>query len=79
MFTPQWRSNLMFAYGEYDHDASLVGGLANGSTLSWAVNAFYSPVPKLDLGLEFRYAERALENGTDGSMSRVQATAKYAF
>jgi hypothetical protein len=79
VFTPQWRTNLTFAYGEYDNDVALTGGSANKSSMSWAANAFYSPVPKLDLGLEFRFAERELENGTDGSMNRVQATAKYSF
>ncbi|MCU0975772.1 MAG: DcaP family trimeric outer membrane transporter [Steroidobacteraceae bacterium] len=79
VFTPQWRTNLMVAYGEYDNDVSLTGGSVNRSSVSWAANAFYSPVPKLDLGLEFRYAKRELEDGTDGSMSRLQATAKYAF
>ena len=79
VFSPQWRSNVMISLGEYDNDVALTGGSANKSSMSWAANAFYSPVPKLDLGLEYRYAERELENGTDGSMSRLQATAKYSF
>lgn len=79
VFTPQWRTNLMVAYGEYDNDVALGGAAVNESSMSWAVNAFYSPVPKLDLGLEYRYAKRELENGTDGTMGRVQATAKYSF
>lgn len=79
VFTPRWRTNLMVAYGEYDNDAALGGAAVNESSLSWAINAFYSPVPKLDLGLEYRYAKRELENGTDGTMGRLQATAKYAF
>jgi hypothetical protein len=84
VFTPQWRTNLMFSYGEYDYGNSLAPSLVGGfspteSTLSWAINTFYSPVPKLDLGLEYRHAERELENGVDGSMGRLQATAKYSF
>jgi hypothetical protein len=47
--------------------------------MSWAANALYSPVPKLDLGVEYRQPEREFENGTDGSMSRLQATAQYSF
>ncbi len=79
VFTPQWRSNLMFSMQEYDNDVALTGLGTNKSSMSWAVNAIYSPVPKLDLGLEYRYAQRELESGVDGALNRVQATAKYSF
>ncbi len=42
-------------------------------------NVFYSPLPKLDIGAEFRHAVRELENGVDGSLDRVQLTTKYSF
>jgi hypothetical protein len=42
-------------------------------------NLFYSPLPKLDIGAEFRYAQRELENGTDGDLNRLQLTTKYSF
>jgi hypothetical protein len=78
-FSPQWRTNVIFAMQDYDIDTGLMLASTSKKSLSWALNAFYTPVPKLDLGLEFRFAERELENGTDGSMKRLQATAKYAF
>jgi hypothetical protein len=39
----------------------------------------WSPIPKLDVGAEFRYAVRELESSADGSLSRVQFTTKYSF
>ena len=46
---------------------------------SYHINAIYSPVPKLDFGLEFMYADREVESGNDGDLTRLQFSAKYAF
>jgi len=73
------RSTLMLSASEYDNDALLTGGSANKSSWSWAINTFYSPLAKLDLGVELRVAEREIESGASGSMRRVQAVARYSF
>jgi len=73
------RSTLMVSTSGYDNDVSLTGLAANESSWSWAINTFYSPAAKLDLGLELRYAEREIESGANGSMHRLQAVAKYSF
>jgi hypothetical protein len=73
------RSTLMVSSSDYDNDASLTGGGANKSSWSWAINTFYSPVARLDLGIELRFAEREIESGVSGSMRRLHATAKYSF
>src|SRR4029453_9565298 len=73
------RSTLMLSASEYDNDVLLTGGSANKGSWSWAVNTFYSPVPKLGLGLDLRYAEREIESGAEGSMYRLQAVTRYSF
>lgn len=73
------RSTLMLSASEYDNDVLLTGGAANKSSWSWAFNTFYSPLTKLDLGIELRIAEREIESGASGSMRRVQAVARYSF
>lgn len=73
------RSTLMLSASDYDNDVSLTGGGANKSSWSWAINTFYSPLAKLDLGVELRVAEREIESGASGSMRRVQAIARYSF
>ncbi|HWK49707.1 MAG TPA: DcaP family trimeric outer membrane transporter [Steroidobacter sp.] len=73
------RSTLMLSASDYDNDVSLTGGSANKSSWSWAINTFYSPLAKLDLGVELRVAEREIESGASGSMRRVQAVARYSF
>jgi hypothetical protein len=78
-WNPKLRSTFMLSTSEYDNDIALTGGTANKSSLSLAVNTFYTLAPKLDIGLELRYAEREVESGADGSLRRVHAIAKYSF
>jgi hypothetical protein len=79
VWNSQVRSTLMVSVSDYDNDRALTGGAANKSSLSVALNTFYTLAPKLDIGIELRYAEREIENGSDGSLRRLQATAKYSF
>jgi hypothetical protein len=78
-WTKAVRSNLYYSMQSYDNDISLTGGLANRESWSVTANVFYSPLPKLDIGAEFRHAVRELENGEDGSLNRLQLTTKYSF
>ena len=43
------------------------------------VNLIYSPVPKMDFGVELMYANREVESGLDGDLTRLQFSAKYAY
>jgi len=79
VWTPKWRTNLYFAMEDYDNDASLTGGLVNKKSESYTGNIWYTPLPKLDIGAEFRHAIRELENGDDGTLDRLQFTTKYSF
>ena len=79
VWSDRWRSNVYYALGEYDNDASLTGASANKSSESWTINTWYTPIPKLDIGAEFRHAVRELESGADGSFDRLQFTTKYSF
>jgi len=79
LWNDKWRSNLTVGYLSIDNDTALTGTGATKDAMSYHVNAIYSPVPKLDFGLEYIYAEREVESGNDGSMSRFQFSAKYAF
>ena len=74
----KWRSTIQGAYST----ASLGDGVedTNTETLqNFNVSLVYNPVPKLDFGGALIFAERELENGTDGDLTRFQLTAKYSF
>lgn len=78
-FTPQWRTNVMYARSQYDNDILLTGGAATKSSQSLRANLFYSPFPKLDLGAELMYGRRTIENGLEGDLTRLQFSSKYSF
>jgi len=79
LWNAKLRTNLMYSLSDYDNDPLLTGLAVNKSSSSWAINAIYSPVSKLDFGLEWRWAEREIESGLDGSMQRLQGIVKYSF
>ena len=79
LWTDKLRSSLFYAVGSYDNDINLTGPNANQASESWTVNLFYSPIPKLDIGAEYRWAKREIESGDDGTLNRFQLTSKYSF
>lgn len=78
-WTDKLRTSLFYSLGDYDNDASLVGPNANKASESWTLNLFYSPIPKLDIGAEYRWAQREIESGDEGTLNRFQLTSKYSF
>ncbi|PEQ13126.1 hypothetical protein B2G71_09440 [Novosphingobium sp. PC22D] len=73
------RSNVAGSYFKADNPVALTGAGATDSVWNALANVIYSPVPKLDLGLEYMYAERENEGGASGNLQKVQVTAKYSF
>ena len=79
LWNDKWRSNFTYGYLSVDNNTALTGTGATKDASSIHVNVIYSPQPKLDFGLEFLYADREIESGYDGSLSRFIFSAKYAF
>ncbi|HMM67847.1 MAG TPA: DcaP family trimeric outer membrane transporter [Dokdonella sp.] len=78
-WSPKVRTNLIYARSQYDNPIDLTGTSVNKSVQSFRANVFYSPLPKLDVGVELMQADRELESGVDGSLTRLQFTTKYSF
>jgi hypothetical protein len=36
-------------------------------------------VRPVDIGIEYMYAERSLENGLSGNLQKIQVSTKYSF
>ena len=79
IWNDQWRSNLTLGYLTVDNDTSLTGMGVTEEAKSLHVNLIYSPVPKMDFGIEYMHAERELENGADGELDRLQFSARYVY
>lgn len=73
------RSTIAGSYFKADNPVSLTGLSPTDNTWNALANLIYSPVPKLDLGIEYMYAERTNEGGDSGNLQKVQASAKYSF
>ncbi|NND37806.1 MAG: porin [Gammaproteobacteria bacterium] len=79
VWNENWRSNLMYSALRIDNDTALTGTGVTKDVYSANVNLVYQPVPKLTLGGEIMFAEREIESGLDGDMTRFIFSAKYAF
>jgi hypothetical protein len=81
-WTPRWRSTFSLSASEADNpsirDYSAAGDLA-AEYRSIHANLNYLPTPKLSIGGELIWAEKELEDGRDGDLSRFQFAVKYAF
>ncbi len=75
----KWRSNLTLGYLSVDNDTDLTGMGVTSDATSLHVNLIYSPVPKMDFGIEYIRANREIESGADGDLNRFQFSAKYAY
>lgn len=79
VWSERWRSTLIVSALSADQDIALVGPGVTKRLRSAAVNLLYSPVPSLTFGGEVRHADRRVEDGRDGEMTRLQFSAQYNF
>ncbi len=79
VWNDKMRSTIAGSYFKADNPVSLTSGSPTDNVWNAIANVIYSPVPKLDLGIEYMYAERENEAGASGNLQKLQATAKYAF
>ena len=79
LWSESWRSNLTFGYLAVDNDTDLTGMGVTRNASSMHINLIYSPVAKLDFGIEYMHANRKVESGDEGALNRFQFSAKYAF
>jgi predicted porin len=78
-WTDKLRSSANLSLCFADNDAALTGPDVNQAAQSISVNLLYSPRPPLTFGVEYMHAQRELEGGSDGTMDRLQFSARYAF
>ncbi|MFL0810345.1 MAG: porin [Agarilytica sp.] len=75
----QWRSTVVYSAISVDNDEELTGTAVSKTSSSQRINLLYSPTKRLTLGGELAFASREIESGDDGSMTRLQFSAKLAF
>lgn len=75
----KWRSTVVYSTISIDNDEELTGTAVSKTSSSARVNLLYSPNKRLTLGGELASASREIESGDDGSMTRLQFSAKLTF
>jgi hypothetical protein len=75
----QWHSNLTLSYLGNDNEINLTGTGVTKSNYSVHANLLYEPVPKFTVGAELIFAQREIESGLDGDLTRLMFSAKYGF
>ena len=79
VFSPQVRGNLYYARSQWDNDTTWTGFGVTRKVHSLHANMIWSPVPRLDFGVEAIWGERTLESGVDGELIRLHTMARYTF
>ena len=77
--SPKLRGNLYYSAANYDNDTVLSGTAVTSDVHAFSANLIYSPLPKLDVGAELRFANRELESGADGDLRRLHFIVRYNF
>lgn len=79
VWAPGWRSSLIWSAQKVDNDLAFTGLAANRSAQSFHANLIWSPVTAFDVGAELMFADREIETGASGDMTRLILFAKYGF
>lgn len=79
VWAPGWRSSLIWSAQKVDNDLAFTGLTANRSAQSLHANLIWSPVRAFDVGAELMFADREIETGASGDMTRLILFAKYGF
>jgi hypothetical protein len=77
-WNPALRSTLALSELGSSNPAGTAGSV-NRDAQSAHLNLIWSPVPQTNLGVEYIYARREIENGEAGNLNRLQASAQYFF
>lgn len=79
VWSPQLRSSLAASYFKADNPVQFTSGAPTDEVWNVLGNLIYTPVPRLDVGVEYMYADRTNEAGEDGNLQQVQLMARYSF
>jgi len=77
-WNPIWRSNFALGYSHADLPAYVNNELTR-DVFSAHANVIWNPLPQLNIGLEYLYAMRELQDGRDGDLNRIVFSTRFNF
>lgn len=78
-WTEDVRSTVAASYFRADNPVMLTGNLVTDESWNALANIVWSPASRFDVGLEYMYAERTLEDGRSGNLQKVQVSTRFSF
>ena len=78
-WTDSLRSTVVYSLAERDNDMNYVTDAVDKKYQSVHANLIWSPVARVNVGVEYIWGYREVENGEDGDMNRVQTAFQYKF
>lgn len=80
-FNEFWRSNLAASVFNYDDDSAYAKAnpKSNKRLTDYVVNAFYTPVKNVDLGMEYHHGKRESFDAQKADISRINLVSIYRF
>lgn len=81
-WSPEWRSTFSLSASAADNPSLTEYAAANSLAKSYQslhANLNWLPAPRLQLGGELIYGKKEMEDGREGSLSRLQFAVKYAL
>ena len=79
VWSDKLRSNIAGSYFKADNPVALTTDQVTDESWNGFVNLIWNPVGPLNVGVEFLYAERMLEDGRSGNLQRLQFSTQYNF
>jgi hypothetical protein len=79
IWNQKYRSNFTYSMLDIDNNRALSGGNTTKDTWSARANLMFDWVKNLTLGGELTLANREIESGADGDLTRLQFMAMYKF
>jgi len=78
-WTDSLRSSVIYSLAQRDNDLNYVTDAQDKKYQSVHANLVWSPVPRVNVGLEYIWGYREIENGDDGDINRIQSSFIYKF
>lgn len=73
------RSSVLYSYASRDNDTKYVANTVDKEYQSVHANLIWSPINRVNIGAEYIWGYRELENNADGDMNRIQFSFQFAF
>jgi hypothetical protein len=79
MWNDRLRSSLGASFSNADNDTAISGFAVPGNYQSAHADIIWSPIDRMSLGAEYIWGRRKDESGDNGTLNRLQFSAKYLY